>query len=246
MMKKFGFTLAEVLVSLGIVGIVASMTVPSLVTNNQNKTNAARLASVVSSIENAFGTMFTQEGVLSLDETEFYQHLTNQELEKAESVFGDYLKLHGSGTVTDFYGNNSPFKYIGSSAIPEDVAISDSIDVYQTKSGALLMFADGFNEITEAVAKENGISVTKQYFLLRIDVNGKESPNIFGRDVFVFALCEDGALYPFGGKTHSVIQKGDPTSNYYKNSSSTYACVDGKFSSGCTARLVENNYVVDY
>ncbi|MBE7710707.1 MAG: type II secretion system protein [Cyanobacteria bacterium SIG31] len=246
MMKKFGFTLAEVLITLGIVGVIAAMTIPTFVTNSQNKANAAKLASTISNIENAFGIMMVQEGANTLDETEFYQYLTNKDLEKAESTFGEYLKLQGNGTVTNFYGEDKPFKYIGYSAVPENITLSESIDVYQTKNGALLMFADGFNEITEDVAKKYGISVTKQYFLLRIDVNGKENPNIIGRDVFVFALCEDGALYPFGGKTSSVIQTGNPTSRHYKNSSGSYACIDGKFSAGCTARLIENNFVVDY
>ena len=35
-MKK-GFTLAEVLITLGIIGVVASMTIPTLITNNQQR-----------------------------------------------------------------------------------------------------------------------------------------------------------------------------------------------------------------
>lgn len=32
-MKNFGFTLAEVLITLGIIGIVAAMTIPTLISN---------------------------------------------------------------------------------------------------------------------------------------------------------------------------------------------------------------------
>lgn len=35
--KKFGFTLAEVLITLGIIGIVATMTIPVLISNHQNE-----------------------------------------------------------------------------------------------------------------------------------------------------------------------------------------------------------------
>ena len=40
---KNGFTLAEVLITLGIIGIVAAMTIPTLMTNYQKKTTATRV-----------------------------------------------------------------------------------------------------------------------------------------------------------------------------------------------------------
>ena len=39
MTKRFGFTLAEVLITLGIIGVVAAMTIPTLISN----TNGAKL-----------------------------------------------------------------------------------------------------------------------------------------------------------------------------------------------------------
>ena len=36
-MKKFAFTLAEVLITLGIIGIVAALTLPTLIHNNHKK-----------------------------------------------------------------------------------------------------------------------------------------------------------------------------------------------------------------
>ncbi|MBO5739079.1 type II secretion system protein, partial [bacterium] len=38
-MKKRGFTLAEVLIALTLVGVIAAMTMPSVVTNSKAKTN---------------------------------------------------------------------------------------------------------------------------------------------------------------------------------------------------------------
>lgn len=34
---KFGFTLAEVLITLGIIGVVAAITIPNLIANHQKK-----------------------------------------------------------------------------------------------------------------------------------------------------------------------------------------------------------------
>ena len=41
--KKFAFTLAEVLITLGIIGVVAAMTMPSLIANYQEKQRVSQL-----------------------------------------------------------------------------------------------------------------------------------------------------------------------------------------------------------
>ena len=42
-MNNKGFTLAEVLITLGIIGVVAALTLPSLITNYQKKQIVAQL-----------------------------------------------------------------------------------------------------------------------------------------------------------------------------------------------------------
>ena len=44
--EKWGFTLAEVLITLGIIGVVAALTLPALLTNIQSKVRAERSRSV--------------------------------------------------------------------------------------------------------------------------------------------------------------------------------------------------------
>lgn len=44
---KIAFTLAEVLITLGIIGIVAAMTFPTLITRNQNKALEASLKKII-------------------------------------------------------------------------------------------------------------------------------------------------------------------------------------------------------
>ena len=51
-MKK-AFTLAEVLITLGIIGIVAAMTLPSLIANYQKKVTVNRLKQAYSMINQA-------------------------------------------------------------------------------------------------------------------------------------------------------------------------------------------------
>ena len=51
--KKAAFTLAEVLITLGIIGIVAAMTIPTLISNYQEKQTVSKLQKVYATLKNA-------------------------------------------------------------------------------------------------------------------------------------------------------------------------------------------------
>ena len=51
MKTKFGFTLAEVLITLGIIGVVAALTLPSLVTNYQKQVTVNKLKKFYNGLE---------------------------------------------------------------------------------------------------------------------------------------------------------------------------------------------------
>jgi hypothetical protein len=104
-----------------------------------------------------------------------------------------------------------------------------------------------------------------------IDVNGGSAPNRFGRDVFAFVLNTDGHLLPYGSRaaaealglmnsntayllpidteitaTADLQQSG--TDYTWRGSDRIFGCtVRGRYDGlGCTGRLIENNYKVDY
>lgn len=67
-MKK-GFTLAETLITLGIIGVVAALTIPTLNVSTKEKSFDAMRKVCVSDLENAFTTMMASEGATDLEET---------------------------------------------------------------------------------------------------------------------------------------------------------------------------------
>ena len=82
-----------------------------------------------------------------------------------------------------------------------------------------------------------------------IDVNGGAAPNKFGRDVFAFVLNEDGNLLPFGSENAAMTLglTTDNDANTWKTNNIMFGCTGNGFNGlGCTARLKENNYKVDY
>ena len=51
---NYGFTLAEVLITLGIIGVVAAMTMPSLIANHQEKVTVTKVKKVYSILSQAY------------------------------------------------------------------------------------------------------------------------------------------------------------------------------------------------
>jgi len=60
--KKNAFTLAEVLITLGIIGVVAALTMPSLITNYQKKQTVVRLQKAYSALSQAVKLSQAQNG----------------------------------------------------------------------------------------------------------------------------------------------------------------------------------------
>ena len=61
-LKKTGFTLAEVLITLGIIGVVAAMTLPAVITNVQKKVVENQLKVFNTTINNAFRMAQVEHG----------------------------------------------------------------------------------------------------------------------------------------------------------------------------------------
>ena len=78
-MKK-GFTLAETLITLAVIGVVASLTIPNLVTANNKKLYASALASNVSNIEHVLSSLISKQNLNWLEETDFYEDITSSNL----------------------------------------------------------------------------------------------------------------------------------------------------------------------
>ena len=72
MKKNFGFTLAEVLITLAIIGVVAAMTLPTLVNKYQDRVNETRYKKAVS--------MLSQAVQLSMAEVDSPGNMTNTDL----------------------------------------------------------------------------------------------------------------------------------------------------------------------
>ena len=64
-MRKYGFSLAEVLITLAIIGVIAVLTIPNLNTDINREANAKKFGVVVTAVENALSAGILAEGLHS-------------------------------------------------------------------------------------------------------------------------------------------------------------------------------------
>ena len=107
---KNGFTLAEVLITLGIIGVVAALTIPTLIGNYQKKEVAVRLQKMYNTIQNAISQAELENGPSETwtfkDDTEAIDFYNTQIKSKMQCV--------RTKDKVAAYGNNSCYLADGS------------------------------------------------------------------------------------------------------------------------------------
>ena len=74
-MKQKGFTLAEVLITLAIIGVVAALTIPSVISNYQQMEFKTGLKKAVSVLNEAIQTNIAQDGETPYDNSNLFNYL---------------------------------------------------------------------------------------------------------------------------------------------------------------------------
>jgi len=184
-MKKFGFTLAEILVTMGIIGVVAAMTAPVLMTNVKNQSYATKLRTTVNDLENAFSMAIAAEKAEDLTGTSLWnigETSTVRNRNTFTNNLSRYLKFNTvAGNGHDFYPAASPLRSMNADGTPGVNAFYSANDIpFRLKNGAIIFYEYG-----------GGQSAT-----IGIDVNGLDGPNVLGRDVHNFLLMEDATINP--------------------------------------------------
>ena len=181
--KKAAFTLAEVLITLGIIGVVAAITLPTLVANYQKQVWVNQLKKTYTTLNEGFKQMAASEGCTTLLCADISDdpHITGFDFAKAKTKekFVKTFKLENV-YVRDV-PNNSIYNYkvrnlLGGETtfIKGCVGDDESALVGTTSSGEIISLLN------------SGWYGT----LIVVDINGLKSPNTIGRDIFAFAVFD--------------------------------------------------------
>ena len=192
------FTLAEVLITLGIIGVVAAMTMPSLITAKQEKATISTIKKNYSILANAL--LMAQN-----DNGELYTWGITKDadgLNLVSSNLKPYLKIIedcGVGEKSDCApGDNGKFKDLTGRKRTEDFSSSDYYS---------FRLNDGTAVAIQLKTKAECISSESSCMNFYIDTNGKKYPNTLGKDIFYFAGYGNGKLRA-AGIDHSPSETG--------------------------------------
>lgn len=225
-MIKRAFTMAEVLITLGILGVVIAMTLPGVIEGYQKAETINRLKKAYSVIAQAIELSEVH------NESVKYWNFNQSNAD----FFNQYLKPHFATINETKYGKiSAEIKYSRPNGSIEDnfTPFNSNALVVSTVDGMTFYFSSYIN------ANYKGIVV---------DLNGYKKPNRFGRDLFMFSISPEYGLVPYGYKgTCDMGNAYDTFDREYLKSARRYGCskqageTNGAF---CSALIITDGWEI--
>lgn len=171
-MIKKGFTLSEVLITLGIIGVVAALTIPGLITQYKAKRLHSQFMKSYSVIQQAFKQM--SEDDVSIDPTTY----------KNRTFYQTFMKYFNGATDCGFYGEKCVSGTNYTSFDGKDKSVGFSEDrAYSIFDDGQFLLPDGTLIIIENMRPQ---------LWVHVDLNGyKNPPNRLGYDLFTFDFLDE-------------------------------------------------------
>ena len=165
---KFAFTLAEVLITLGIIGVVAALTMPSLISHK-------KIVESVNRFKKAYSVL-------------------NQTYKMSELDYGEIENWDWNLSTKDFF-NKYFVPYINITKNCEDNVSSecwsDDGVIYYLNGNAHLSIKDGaYAKVKLSDGTLLAFQNQNSHAHFYIDTNGKVRPNMYGKDIFLLTLTK--------------------------------------------------------
>jgi len=231
------FTLAEVLITLGIIGVVAALTIPTLINNNQKVQYVTGLKKAYSEVNQALALMANDSGCPGDLSCFFDTNDVNTIGDKISSYF-KVLKICKAGASQlgcfpdvvswNFDGTNtaSGVEYAGAYR-------------FVTTDGMSVYIPLDINTSCDQVMSDPSVKMCVENMM--IDINGLKKPNIAGRDIFTFLITtgKGPTLYPVGGKLYD---------NWITEQGCDYGYNGGVDIGGyrCAGRIMDEGWKMNY
>ena len=225
------FTLAEVLITLGIIGVVSAMTVPTLMQNYQRQSYVTQLHKVYNEMSQALLRYQTDKNAVNLREA----GLTSANA--VNSFITTYLKV-----VKDC-GNDfsacfgSDYKKINGTSLSFGEA-SSAAGVFVLAGGQSIAI---FSRNSDSQQYSNSIAT------ILVDVNGKKGPNIQGRDFYQMDIYSTDGGPVIDEMIWNVTQQ-PPFTEAQRNTQFNSYCVAGGSGNfhGCFGKILNDNWQMNY
>lgn len=201
--RKVAFTLAEVLITLGVIGVVAALTLPNLIQNyqkhvtvNRLKVNYNILSNAIRMAEAEYGDITSWEETSSHYDTDYSSDdKANAKLQAGEIV-KKYILPYLSGAQ---YSETKTLAQLGYKR-PIMWERGSSTYAPVTASGPILTLKNG-TVMLIGISTNNVPDTGRQYLMgmtFTIDIDGPNGSNTLGKDVFM-------ATVPYANNTKLIF-----------------------------------------
>ena len=228
-LKRVAFTLAEVLITLGIIGIVAALTLPTVIQNYQKQVTVTRLKKAYSCLVQVAQKSIADNGSIDFVEGDLLDEGA------VKKFFNTYWLSYFKG-VDVFPDKKRPYRLNGNTVFYKNISgILDGVNVLTHYSSGRVFFntADGityfvnimnwtnkkYNDKGEVISSD---AVYDSEQMVYVDLNGIKPPNTFGKDAFVFYVdFSKGIVWPYQG-----------------------TCNNNSYSSGCAGKIMRDGWQI--
>lgn len=216
--REKGFTLSEILITLSIIGIVASMTIPALMNNIQDMQYKVAWKKAYSIMSQASLQVLSENGGTFKNLCGFFDSKC------LKDKYAPYLNT--SKLCDSWNGGTYGACWVHTGYYLDGTDLTDyDWDAVNSRAGAILnngtfvLFMYQYNDGYKNWA------INPYFGYVYVDINGFKGPNIISKDIYGFTLYEK-TIMPFG-------IPGDEYGHY------NTTCAAGKTGWGCSAKYLQ-------
>lgn len=236
-MKKNAFTLAEVLITLAIIGVVTAMTMPTLIQNHQKKSLEVATKKFYSMMSQAVKQYMADEGVDDLRNTDIIHKSREENTDIAREAFVkkylNVIRICPNGCFAKSYkmqNGDTSDTYLGYGKF----ILSD---------GIIIDFHSAYGEDYSWPLE------------IIVDINGNKGPNKIGYDLWTMSIFYDGSIDE--SNVTPECKQGKRNLGGYKNfcggnntpseaRAMRFETCQDSYYGGCFGHFLENGFKFDY
>lgn len=202
------FTLAETLITLVIIGVVAAITIPTLTADYQEKERIAKVKKMYSSLANAMTMVKAQGGSPDLND------VRDDNMADLTDWFDTYIKRN-MVVVKTCYNSRGCWSSKGVKLMNKGNHAYNNVGLGWGHAIISAVLNDGTYICIDPLANGNIYGYYKVRVnnpsgagvVITFDINGEKGPNVMGRDVFISVFTDEGYVPAYKHATQEQIKQ---------------------------------------
>ena len=192
LVKTIAFTLAETLVVMGIIGVVAALTIPNLNQSTGDREKVAKLKKVYANLTDAFGRATAVYG--PIDEWFINMDYSGSNVRLADRMT-EFMKISKScGTEGEGCFSSDDYSDLAGDSQDSPITWNDE-PMYLLADGTAVDFYISYKDCDGS----EGQLQKELCGVIYVDIDGVKGSNTSGKDYFLFTVAKSG-IYPDGAQ----------------------------------------------